>query len=68
MLESAHTWVWLYRPCCVGFVHRVKNYRSRSVSSGWSFSFEIAETNLISITNELLGNLDEFLDFVGHVG
>ena len=23
-------------------------------------------TNLVSVTNELLGNLDELLDFVGH--
>lgn len=32
------------------------------------FSFEITETDLVSITDELLRDLDEFLELVGHVG
>jgi len=52
----------------VGFVHRVKNCRPRNVNSGHPFSFEITKTDLVSITDELLGNFDEFLDLVGHAG
>jgi len=37
------------------------------VSSGRSFSFGVAKTDLVSITDELLGNLNEFLDLVGHI-
>jgi hypothetical protein len=33
-----------------------------------TFSFEIAKTDLASVTDELLGNLDEFIELVGHVG
>lgn len=33
-----------------------------------TFSFEIAKTDLVSITDELLGNLNELLELVGHVG
>lgn len=51
----------------MGLVQRVKNCRSRNVGSGWSLNFEIGKTDLVSITDELLGNLNKFLEFVGHV-
>lgn len=38
------------------------------VSSGRSFSFGVSKTDLVSITDELLGDLNEFLDLVRHVG
>lgn len=50
----------------MGLVHRVKNCRSRNVSPGCSFNFEIAKTDLVSIPDELLGDLEEFLELVGH--
>jgi hypothetical protein len=53
-------------PFRVGLVQRIKNCRSRNVSSGWSHNFEITKTDLVSITDELLGNFDEFLELVGH--
>jgi hypothetical protein len=55
------------RPFCVGLVHRVKNCRSRNVNLGCSLIFEIVKTDLISITNELLGDLEKFLELVGHI-
>jgi hypothetical protein len=56
------------RPFCVGLVHRVKNCRSRNVSSGGWLSLEIRKTDLVSISDELLRNLDELLDLVRHIG
>lgn len=48
-------------------MHRVKNCRSRNVSLGCTSGFEIAKTDLVSVTDELLGNLEKFLESVGHV-
>ena len=50
----------------MGLVQRIKNCRSRNVSSGWSLNFEIIKTDLVSFTDELLGNFDKFSEFVGH--